>query len=574
MRGRVRKSGLPELFAFLEYDRGRYLAFVLGDGILYSLGRVLQTFSTGQVVSLLESRREGAIFMVVALLLVSAAMSVTSRFCLKGAENCVNRMNERIRERVFRKIPGLSAAWFDTANSGELISRVTNDMGSFTPLFSDNIPGIFFFVAYGVISILAAMGVNWQLCVIFVICSLGFKGINDLVVARIRDISADAYEKNAGLVERLLLILTGVPVIRLFGMQEKMERDYRRENEEYTHLSVRLESWKGFQNAANALMTSTVADLAVILGAWLVLYHRVSLAELVVLSQLSGSVTMMFRWSEQILGEAGTAGVAGNRIRELLEEEEEPEGFADDQEEPEADGTEGQRKNACPEKVPKEAVRFEHVSFSYGEKPVLADVSFSVVQGETLALTGESGGGKSTVLKLLLGFYDVQKGRIYLNGSPLSAYTRREARKLFSYVSQDSFLFSDSVFENIRCGRPEAGIEEVKRAAKLAYADGFIEELPEGYDTSVGERAVRLSGGQRQRIAIARALLKDAPILLLDEATSALDAQSQLEVQMALERLMEGRTVIMIAHRLSTIRGADEVLVIEGGKVRERIRKE
>ena len=228
--------------------------------------------------------------------------------------------------------------------------------------------------------------------------------------------------------------------------------------------------------------------------------ERISLAELIVLSQLSGSVTMMFRWTGQIFGEAAAAGVAGSRISELLEQEEEPERFLK--------GKDVQKKDEV-ERVSDEddaAVRFENVSFSYGEKRVLSGISFCVKKGKTLALTGESGGGKSTVLKLLLGFYDVDQGSIFLNGKPLDTYTREEARALISYVSQESFLFSDSIYENIRCGRPEAGMEEVKRAARLACADGFIEELPQGYHTLVGERAVRLSGGQKPRIAIARAI--------------------------------------------------------------------
>ena len=374
-------------------------------------------------------------------------------------------------------------------------------------------------------------------------------------------------KKNALLVERLLILLTGVPVIRLFGMQRQIEEQYRRENQEYTRLSVRLEGWKGLQGGANALMTASVMDLAIILGAWLVLFDRISLAKLVVLGQLSSSITKIF-WAGPILGEAAAAAVAGNRIRELLNEQEEPERFLKSAS---GNGESGGSVLSCPGlscgPQPKEVIRFEKVDFSYEGKPVLSGVSFSVRQGETLALTGESGGGKSTVFKLLLGFYEAQKGRIFLYGKPLEAYTRKEARALFSYVSQDCFLFSDSVLENIRCGRPEAGIEEVKRAARLACADGFIEELPEGYDTQVGERAVRLSGGQKQRIAIARALVKDAPILLLDEATSAMDADSQQQVQKALEQLMKGRTVLMIAHRKSALGQADRILTLENGTV-------
>lgn len=561
MRGKGQKAGIGKLFFLLEKDRGRYLAFALASGFAFSLGQILQTFSVGQVVLVLERREAEGIRMVAALLFLSTFFFLAWCFCDRGVGNCVNRMNARIRERVFQKIPRLKASWFDEGQSGDAVSRMTNDMAAFTPLFSNNIPSVIFFLVYGVVSISAALWVNWRLCILFVACSLGFKWINDLAVAKVEAISADAYQKNALLVERLLILLTGVPVIRLFGMQRQIEEEYRRENQEYTRLSVRLEGWKGLQNAANALMTSTVVDVSLVAGAWLVLYGRVSLAELTVISQLSSSVTMMFRWTGQIFGEAVAAAVAGNRIRELLKEQEEPEEFS------ESVGS----VLSCPGlscgPQPKEVIRFEKVGFSYGGKPVLSDVSFLVRQGETLALTGESGGGKSTVFKLLLGFYEAQKGRIFLYGKPLEAYTRKEARTLFSYVSQDCFLFSDSVLENIRCGRPEAGIEEVKRAARLACADGFIEELPEGYDTQVGERAVRLSGGQKQRIAIARALVKDAPILLLDEATSAMDADSQQQVQKALEQLMKGRTVLMIAHRKSALGQADRILTLENGTV-------
>lgn len=561
MRGKGQKAGIGKLFFLLEKDRGRYLAFALASGFAFSLGQILQTFSVGQVVLVLERREAEGIRMVAALLFLSTFFFLAWCFCDRGVGNCVNRMNARIRERVFQKIPRLKASWFDEGQSGDAVSRMTNDMAAFTPLFSNNIPSVIFFLVYGVVSISAALWVNWRLCILFVACSLGFKWINDLAVAKVEAISADAYQKNALLVERLLILLTGVPVIRLFGMQRRIEEEYRRENQEYTRLSVRLEGWKGLQNAANALMTSTVVDVSLVAGAWLVLYGRVSLAELTVISQLSSSVTMMFRWTGQIFGEAVAAAVAGNRIRELLKEQEEPEEFS------ESVGS----VLSCPGlscgPQPKEVIRFEKVEFSYGGKPVLSDVSFLVRQGETLALTGESGGGKSTVFKLLLGFYEAQKGRIFLYGEPLEAYTRKEARTLFSYVSQDCFLFSDSVLENIRCGRPEAGIEEVKRAARLACADGFIEELPEGYDTQVGERAVRLSGGQKQRIAIARALVKDAPILLLDEATSAMDADSQQQVQKALEQLMKGRTVLMIAHRKSALGQADRILTLENGTV-------
>jgi subfamily B ATP-binding cassette protein MsbA len=225
-----------------------------------------------------------------------------------------------------------------------------------------------------------------------------------------------------------------------------------------------------------------------------------------------------------------------------------------------------------------DAIRYEKVTFSYGDHPVLREVSLSVGKGEVVALVGSSGGGKTTLANLLPRFWDVSGGRITIDGTDVRDATLRSLRGHIALVTQETVLFNTSVRANIAYGRPDVPIEDVERAARMAHAEEFIRALPRGYDTVVGERGVMLSGGQRQRIAIARAFLKDAPILLLDEATSALDAESEREVQRALERLMgigaggEGgthRTTLVIAHRLSTIRSADRIVVLSQGKVAE-----
>jgi ABC-type multidrug transport system fused ATPase/permease subunit len=215
-------------------------------------------------------------------------------------------------------------------------------------------------------------------------------------------------------------------------------------------------------------------------------------------------------------------------------------------------------------------VRFAHVDFSYGEEPVLQDVSLSIQQGQTVAVVGPSGGGKSTLLRLLLGFYPLEENRLLLFEQDLNDWSLRSAREQMALVAQDTYLFPVSIAENIACGRPGASQAEIERAARMANIHDYIVSLPEGYRTLAGERGVRLSGGQRQRLALARAILKDAPILLLDEPTSALDTESEALVQEALERFMAGRTTIVIAHRLSTIRDADRVLVLEGGRIVEQ----
>mgnify|MGYP006268953523 CR=1 FL=1 len=216
------------------------------------------------------------------------------------------------------------------------------------------------------------------------------------------------------------------------------------------------------------------------------------------------------------------------------------------------------------------ALTFEHVTFHYGsrpEAPALDDVSVSIAPGETVALVGPSGAGKSTMIQLLLRFYEPQSGRVLLDGVDLAAMARPEFRRAFSLVPQDPVIFAASARDNIRFGRPDASDAEVEAAARSAAAHDFITALPDGYDTYVGERGVMLSGGQRQRIAIARAILRDAPVLLLDEATSALDAESEQAVQDAVDRLARGRTTLIIAHRLATVKKADRIVVMDKGRV-------
>jgi subfamily B ATP-binding cassette protein MsbA len=215
-------------------------------------------------------------------------------------------------------------------------------------------------------------------------------------------------------------------------------------------------------------------------------------------------------------------------------------------------------------------LRFEDVAFDYGDGPVLEGLSLHIQAGKMVALVGASGSGKSTTASLIPRFYDVSAGRVLLGGIDLRQLPLSVLRRQVSLVSQHPFLFNESVELNIRLGRPEATDEDVQRAAKVANAHDFICALPQGYQTRIDELGQRLSGGQRQRICIARAVLKDAPVLVLDEATSALDAESEALVQEALERLMSNRTVLAIAHRLSTIREADEILVLDQGRVVER----
>jgi len=217
-----------------------------------------------------------------------------------------------------------------------------------------------------------------------------------------------------------------------------------------------------------------------------------------------------------------------------------------------------------------ETVSFEHVTFAYEEeRPVLTDINLAVPNGTIAAFVGSSGAGKTTLVNLVPRFFDVTGGRVAINGTDIRRFDLQDLRRHIGMVSQETVLFDDTVFHNIAYGRSDIPLEQVQRAAEMAYANDFIEAMPEGYNTGIGESGVLLSGGQRQRLAIARALLKNPPILILDEATSALDTESEILVQKALNNLMQNRTTFVIAHRLSTIRSADVIYVLENGRVVE-----
>jgi subfamily B ATP-binding cassette protein MsbA len=225
-------------------------------------------------------------------------------------------------------------------------------------------------------------------------------------------------------------------------------------------------------------------------------------------------------------------------------------------------------ENPVPFLAQKPDIRFENVTFAYADEPVLKNVDLTIPSGATVALVGPSGAGKSTFVNLIPRFYDVNEGRVLVGGTDVRSYCKNDLRAHVSIVSQDTVLFNDTIRNNIRLGRQSATDEEVEAAAKHAFVHDFVMQFDDGYDTMVGERGARLSGGQKQRIAIARAFLKNAPILIMDEATSSLDSESEEKVQLALNELVQGRTVILIAHRFSTIRMADQIIVMADGCVR------
>jgi len=346
---------------------------------------------------------------------------------------------------------------------------------------------------------------------------------------------------------------SGIKVIKAFGLEETVIKRFRNENLMFLTQYKRFIKYESLAMPVSEAITSFGIAAVVYLGGSQVMSGRMTPAELF---SFIAAMIMLFNPVKKLQGsynvlQRSTGGA--ERVFDLMD----------------AQRTVIDREQALDLARVNGRVEFRGVSFGYGDDVVLSGISLSVEPGRMVALVGPSGGGKSTLAALLMRFYDVSAGSVLLDGHDLRTITLASLNRQFALVDQETTLFNDTIANNIRYGKPGATDEEVKSAAKAAFAHDFILQLPDGYDTNIGDRGTRLSGGQRQRICIARALLKDAPILILDEATSALDTESEKMVQQALDNLMQNRTTFVIAHRLSTIQHADIILVLEKGQIVE-----
>jgi ATP-binding cassette subfamily B protein len=496
-----------------------------------------------------------AYFAVLILIVGVLALASALRYYL------VITLGERVvadlRAAVFRHLTTLDPAFFDAARSGEIVSRLTADTTQVKSAFGVSISialrNAFLFL--GAIALMIWTSPKLSALVVLAIPVI----VIPLIVSgrAVRRRSRAAQDRLADASAYAAEAVGAVRTMQAFGMTRATAARFAAAAEEAV-LAARISS------RARALLTGTSIFLisASVVG---VLWYGAQdvLAGTMTAGRLSQFVLYaVFAASSlgqlsEVYGELSQAAGAAERLAEILATK--------------PMITAPAQPRALPE-PPRGTVAFEDVRFAYPTREsqaALEGLTFRMRAGERVALVGPSGAGKSTVLQLLLRFYDPQAGRILVDDVPVTEADPVALRARMALVPQEPTVFAASVLDNIRYGRPEASPEEVRRAARLASAEDFILALPQGYDTVIGERGVTLSGGQRQRIAIARAILKDAPILLLDEATSALDAESERAVQEALDRLMQGRTTLVIAHRLATIRSADRILVMEGGQIVE-----
>jgi ATP-binding cassette subfamily B protein len=491
-----------------------------------------------------------------ALFAVGAALGLFSALRFYMVSWLGERVTADLRNAVYRHVVQQSPEFFETTRTGEVLSRLTTDTTLVQTVVGSSL-------SLGLRNTVMGLGALTMLIVTNPVVMTQVLGILVLVVLpalvfgrRVRKLSRASQDRVADSSAIAAEVLNAIPVVQGYNQQQREAARFDNATEAAFDTARRRTRVRAMLVAF--IITGTVGALlwGLYQGTQAVMRGDITAGHLgqtvMYVLVFVGSIAVL----SEVYGELLRAAGATERLMELLH-----------QSSPVADPPKPQ---PLPPATGGSAVRFAGVRFHYPSRPQLpslVDFDLDIRAGETVALVGPSGAGKSTVLQLLMRFYDAQAGTISVDGVPVQAMTLADLRQRIGIVPQDSTLFSSSALENIRYGRTEASAAEVEAAARAAFAHDFIQALPEGYDTYLGERGVRLSGGQRQRISIARAMLKNPPLLLLDEATSALDAESERMVQAALEAAMAGRTTLVIAHRLATVLRADRIVVMDAGRI-------
>ncbi len=456
---------------------------------------------------------------------------------------------------VYDKLQSLSLRYYQDKQTGELMSRMVNDTRQIEVLVAHALPD-FASNLLVVLSVAVMLFVINPLLALFTLIPVPFVlAVSTLFSKKV----APLFQINQRVLGRLNGILqdnlSGMKEIQTFG-QEGAEHDRMVEEcRLYSRVNIRANYAAALYHPGVEFLTSLGTVIVVGLGGWMALNGQIPASDVVgfvlYLSLFYQPLAVLARLAEDVQ----TTYASAIRVFEVLD----------------ADSEVKEAPDAVELTTCKGEVEFEKVSFYYQpEEPVLEDLSFQAKPGEMVAIVGPTGVGKTTVISLLERFYDPVAGRILVDGKDIRGLTLHSLRSQISMVLQDTFLFNGTIASNIAYGMPGATAEQIREAAKAADADGFISAMPEGYETVVGERGVRLSGGQKQRIAIARAILRNSPILVLDEATSAVDAETENEIQQAIDNLAGSRTILVIAHRLATVRRADRILVLENGRLAEQ----
>jgi subfamily B ATP-binding cassette protein MsbA len=468
-------------------------------------------------------------------------------------EYVMARINVDLQKDLCEKMLSLPLTRFQKEGRADLVSRMVNDTGVANRaqllVFGETLQD----VAIVLWSIAAAFYLNWRLALVVLLVGPPVGVILQVFGGRIRRSAQARQEQIALVIGRLVQILNGIKVIKAFRAERLELEAFSRENMRYFRRVMRVIRNRVLSRSLVELATQVAFVSLLLLGVYAIVgaFWDLTMGVLAAFLFISAMLYRPAKNLTRAYNAIQDALPAAERLFDVMDAVAEP------RDPPDAVRLEQVR----------EGIRFRDVWFSYGREPVLEGIDLEIPAGQVVAFVGRTGVGKTTLADLILRFYEPNRGRIEIDGVDLDSVSRDSLRNLITVVTQEPFLFDTTILENIRYGRPDAKLEEVIEAARAAHAHEFIEALPEGYDTTVGEFGTRLSGGQRQRITIARAILRNPSVLIFDEATSALDARAERLVHEAIWSLMKGRTVLLIAHRLSTVRAADRIVVLEEGRI-------
>ncbi|WP_029501592.1 ABC transporter ATP-binding protein [Lachnoclostridium phytofermentans] len=524
-----------------------YLASIIAMSLSMSGFNIIIAFLLKNIIQMAQSGSyQGLLSMVLiniaqglGALLIYAISFYT--YTIQAKKGCAN-----LQKAMLNKAMRMPFYYYENTHSGDFMSKLMYDCGRTEDVYGSRFRRILMPCLMVLFYLVPMFYLSWQVTACLVGVSIITFIINGLFINPMKKVSKELSDSHMSLTERLTNILSGIELVKIFNLDKKLVDQYVEDNERFKKgqkrmnmLSAGLESLNECFNLLSSLVFIAISIFFVSLGI-------TTLDKLAAIYLMYGSMSWNFLQIGIYIPSMANCLINGQKVLDFIDSKEEPERYA---------------------KVGKAAgdgfIEMEHVDFSYEEGlPVLKDFNLHIEKGSIVALKGESGKGKSTIAKIMLGFYPIQKGNITIDGKAFSEMPLSVIRNMIGYVPQEPYLYDVSIAENIGYGKPGATSEEIYEAAKAANAHDFIIKQEKGYETKAGERGNRLSGGEKQRIAIARAILKNAPILILDEATSALDNESERLVNEALERLMAGRTIIMIAHRQSTLKRADVIVEI------------
>lgn len=500
----------------------------------------------------LEALKLVCLIIVISVLLAN----VFKYFSQRVMENLRIHTLLNLRKKVFDNVMNMHVGFFSSQRKGDIISKIASDVqvvqysvtGTLQVVFKEPLQLIAYLV------ILFAISYKLTLFALLVLPFSAF--LISKIVKRLKQQASQAQHLYGLMISYLDEALSGIKIIKAFNATESIKEKFHNENINYSNLGRKMAYRQQLASPVSEFLGVTMVAIIVLYGGSLVITNQSELGAAEFIAYIA-IFSQLMRPAKAITESFSTihSGIAaGERVLALMDEK------------PEITDV----PNGVVLKDFKESIQLENISFSYPGRPVLESVDLAIPKGKTVALVGPSGGGKSTLMDLIPRFIEAQKGKITVDGHDLRKVNTNSLRSLIGVVNQESILFNDTIRNNISFGFPEASMEEIIAAAKIANAHDFIIDTERGYDTNIGDRGMKLSGGQKQRICIARAVLKNPPIMLLDEATSALDTESEKLVQDALNKLMENRTSLVIAHRLSTIQNADLIVVLENGQIIEQ----